>query len=361
LKISLLANKLILYFFLFAAGTCLIAVGSGAGADSPLIKLNDAVYARIVSADGDAVGNSGFVILDKSVLVFDTHFTPEAGAALLADIRAATAKPVRYVVNSHWHADHTHGNQMFADAQIIGSANARRDILQIDIPSLNRTLSITQSQLQKLRQEMAKTVDKSQLSRFHEQIKARADYVQTMSNLKVIPPVVVLDDSLTIQEGKQESRILFLGTGHTDGDVVLFLPEQKIAFTGDLFFNKAIPNVQDANILEWMKTLGEVVKLNADKFIPGHGPIGSRNDVEEFLHYFEALKGLVQAAMDRGAGLEETTREIQVPEKYSSYQFQNFFPSNVQKMFSEIKVLQTESEPVIEPSKTDPKKSAKQK
>jgi cyclase len=312
-----------------------------------------------VSPDGDAVANAGFLILDQFVLVFDTHFTPEAGAALSSAIRSVTSKPVRFVVNSHSHADHTHGNQAFPDAQLIGSANARREVLQIDLPSLNRTLSVTQAQLHKLRQELAKPGNASQSGPLREQIKVREDYLQTISKLRILAPTVILDDSLTIQDGKQEARILYLGVGHTDGDVVLFLPAQRIAFVGDLLFNKAIPNVQDANILEWMKTLAEVLKLDAGKFVPGHGPIAGKKDVEDFLHYFEELKMMVQASVDRGDSLEQAMKEIQAPAKYASYRFQNFFPSNIQKMFAELKALQQAPAPPEEPPKVEPKPPSK--
>lgn len=279
------------------------------------------------------------------MLVFDTHFTPEAGEALRDAIRTVTSKPVRYVVNSHWHADHAHGNQAFEQAQLIGSVNTRRDIMQLDLPSLNRTIKITRTQMDKLRRDLAKVPAAAVKKSYREQIKAREDYLQTLSRLKILAPFVTLENHLKIREGKQEIQLKFLGTGHTDGDIVLFLPAIKIAFVGDLFFNKAIPNVQDAGILEWMETLKEVLKLNAEKYVPGHGPVGTQKDVEAFLGYFEELRALVEPAVERGDSMEQATREILMPAKYSSYQFQNLFPANVQKMYSEIKALKQASEP----------------
>jgi cyclase len=322
-----------------------------------LTKLADTVYAQIVNPDGNAVSNSGIVILEHSVLVFDTHFTPEAGQALLAAIRSVTPKPVLYVVNSHGHPDHTHGNQVFADAQLIGSSATRKDVIERDLPSLNRTAAITQAQIEKLRHDVSKETEADRIKRLREQIRAREDYVQSMSRLKIVAPFVTADDNLTIQEGKQEVRILSLGKGHTDGDVVLFLPAQKIAFLGDLFFNNAIPNVQDASVLAWMKTLEEVLKLDADKFVPGHGAVGSKKDVQNFLSYFHELQSLVEESVDRGDSMEQATNEIVMPAKFSSYGFQNFFPSNVQKMFAELKALPTSSEPADGAAKTE--KSAK--
>ena len=298
-----------------------------------------------MSPDGDAVSNSGFVVLEHSVLAFDTHFTPEAGQALLAGIRSVTTKAVRYVVNSHGHADHTHGNQAFPDAQLIGSTSARRFMLEIDLPSLNRTMGITQNQLEKLHKDMSKETDAAAMQGLRARVKSREEYLQTVSHLKILAPFVTLDDSLTLQDGKLEVRIMFLGVGHTDGDVVLLLPSQRIAFVGDLFFNQAIPNVQDASILQWMKTLEAVVTLAADRFIPGHGPIGSKKDVEEFMDYFEDLKSMVEPAVARGDSMDRVITEIPMPAKYSSYRFQNFFPSNVQKMYAELKTQQLSATP----------------
>jgi glyoxylase-like metal-dependent hydrolase (beta-lactamase superfamily II) len=258
---------------------------------------------------------------------------------------------VRYVINSHWHADHTHGNQAFAGAQLISSSNARRDMLQNDLPSLNRTVRIAKQQLEKLHQTLSKESDAAERQKIREQIKAREEYLQTMTRLNITAPVITVDENAVIREGKQEARILFLGAGHTDGDIVLFFPAQKAVFAGDLFFNNAIPNVQDANILEWIKTLNGLLKLDAATFVPGHGPIGSKKDVQAFLRYLEELKALVSPAVERGDSLEQATRDLLLPAKYSSYQFQNFFPSNVQKMYTELKAQQVGSSPAIDAPK----------
>jgi glyoxylase-like metal-dependent hydrolase (beta-lactamase superfamily II) len=116
--------------------------------DPEITKLAESVFVRVVSPDGDAVSNAGFIVLNHCVLVVDTHFTPEAGQALLGAIRSITSKPVLYVVNTHAHADHTHGNQVFPDAQLIGSVAARRAVLESDLPALNRTVSVAQSQIE---------------------------------------------------------------------------------------------------------------------------------------------------------------------------------------------------------------------
>jgi glyoxylase-like metal-dependent hydrolase (beta-lactamase superfamily II) len=313
--------------------------------------LTDGIYARIVHPDGNAVGNSGFIVLQKGVLVFDTHFTPEAGRELLEDIRTVTSKPVRYVVNSHYHPDHTHGNQAFPGAQVIANRGTREDILQKDLPSLNRTIQVAQSQLERMQSTAAKETDPRRLETLKQQIRSQQEYLSTLSKLKIIPPFVVLEDYLSVQDGFREVRIQFLGPGHTDTDTILYIPSERIVFCGDLFFKDAIPNVQDADILKWMETIKQILKLDADRFVPGHGIVGNRRDVEEFLAYFEGLRLLVEPYVTRGEGVERAIGEIRVPAEYSGYRFMNFFRANVQKMYAELKMLQLLSIPIEGPKK----------
>ncbi len=305
------------------------------------------------------MGNAGVVVMEHSVLVFDTHFTPEGGQALLSRIRAVTSKPVRYIVNSHFHPDHTHGNQVFpGSVQIFGSTNTRRDMLQKDLPALNRTLATARAQLDKMRKDInSPEADAAAKEQMRVQIGARQELLDRMSRLKILPPLITLDDRLTLVEGKREVELRFIGIGHTDGDIILYLPAEKIVFLGDLFFNQALPNTQDANLLEWMKTLGEILKLDAEKYVPGHGPVGTRKDVSEFLSYFTELKTLVEPAVTRGDSMDQILKDIQIPGKFSSWSFQNFYTANVQQTYVELRALQLAATTPEGPKKSEPEKS----
>jgi len=249
-------------------------------------------------------------------------------------------------VNSHFHPDHTHGNQAFpGQVHIIGTTAARRDVLQKDLPALNRTLSATQEFIEKLRKDAAETPDALSRAQIAAQIRMRQEFLDSMSRLKVLAPIITVDDRLLIREDKRDIELVSLGGGHTDGDLVLYLPSDKIVFAGDLFFNEALPNTQDANILDWIKTLTALIKLDADRFVAGHGSIGTKSDVVAFLKYFEELKGLVEPAVARGDIVEQVIRDIKVPEKYSSYRFQQFFAANIQKMYAELKAQQATVSP----------------
>jgi glyoxylase-like metal-dependent hydrolase (beta-lactamase superfamily II) len=169
--------------------------------------------------------------------------------------------------------------------------------------------------------------------------------MRRLSSLRILAPSVTLDDSLSIVDGGREVTLLYLGPGHTEGDILLHLPGEKIAFLGDLFFHDAIPNVEDASLLDWRKTLREVLKLDAETFVPGHGRVGTRQDVEEFLGFLEDLKALVEPAVKRGDSLEQVVHDLRLPAKYASFGFQNFFPANLQKMYGELKAAQDVAAP----------------
>ncbi len=311
-----------------------------------LQKLGDGIFGRIVNPDSDEVANCGVVVLESGVLLFDTHFTPEAGQALEELIKSVTAQPVRYLVNSHFHPDHTHGNQAFATTRhIIGSTLTRRDMLQKDIPALNRMQIIAQGQVEKLGRELSQEKDPGKQELLRLQLKTHQAFMRRLSSLKILAPSMTLDYSLSIVDSGREVTLLYLGPGHTEGDIVLYLPEERIAFLGDLFFNDALPSVEDASLLEWMKTLREVLKLDARTYVPGHGRVGTRQDVEEFLGFLEDLKALVEPAVKRGDSLEQVVHDLRLPPKYAAFSFQNFFPANVQKMYAELKAARAAAAP----------------
>jgi glyoxylase-like metal-dependent hydrolase (beta-lactamase superfamily II) len=300
-------------------------------------KLAEGVHVHLAEADSDAVSNAGLVILQNSVLIFDSHATPEAGQRLLAEIRELTPKPVRYVVNSHHHADHTHGNQALGPAQIIAATNSRRNVLQRDIPSMNFSLGLAQSQLEKMQKEVLQAANVQEQNALKNKIRERREFVDRMARLKILVPTMTVDERLDLHDSTRNLELLYLGRGHTDGDLVLFIPKDRIVFTGDLFYNSALPYAQDAYLLEWIATLGELLKLEADVFVPGHGPYGTRDNVKEFKNYLEDLKALVEPGIARGDSMQQILRDVRLPPRYASYGFQNFFQANLQKMYVELK------------------------
>jgi glyoxylase-like metal-dependent hydrolase (beta-lactamase superfamily II) len=329
----------------------LLAHNAVGGTEPPdLKKLAEGVYAHVVSPDSPFVSNSGVVLLKEAVLVFDTHFTPEGGEGLLKLIREVTSRPIRYIALSHFHPDHTHGTQAFAsDALIFASTNTRRDMLEKDLPSVNLALSLARSQIGQMRKDLDRSPGAAQKSLLRAQMESRQKLVERMARLQIRIPNATIDESLTIPDETRTLQFRLLGAGHTDGDAVLYLPQEKIVFAGDLFFNAALPSTEDSHLLEWTATLSELLKLEADIFVPGHGPVAGRKEAEEFLQYLKDLRALVEPAVQQGEPLDQVIRNSRIAAKYAAYSFQNFFPANVKKMYAELIAQQLASPPPTAP------------
>jgi len=343
---------------------CLLlpAALGGAPHQGELRKLAEGVYAHVVEPEGAFVANAGVVLLSDGVVVFDTHFTREGGEELLRQIRGITQLPVRFVALSHFHPDHTHGLDAFPGAALVlASTNARRDILEKDLPAVRRALDLGREQIEQWSRELERARDEALKSSLRARIAGRRELVERLAGLQVRAPVMALDDRLTIHDRERTLEFLLPGAGHTDGDLILYLPREKIVFAGDLFFDRALPNTEDARILEWTETLGALSNLDADIFVPGHGRPCGRAQVEEFRDYLRDLRALVEPAVLRGESLPQVVREAQLPEKYGSYGFRNFFPANVQKMYAELMALQlaAPAQPAPEARKKKPPQEQK--
>jgi cyclase len=334
----LLFKLLVLGMFVCPRLSC---VRSAVAAELPdFRRLSEGVYAHLVGPDGPFVSNAGVVVLSQGVLVFDTHFTPEGGEGLLKRIREITPRPVLYVALSHFHPDHTHGTQAFESASMVfASASARRDILERDVPALNRVIALDQAQVARMSKEFDRSNDPARRNYLRQQMDERQALADRLSKIRVRIPIAAVEHSLTIVDESRTLQFRVLGPAHTDGDMILYLPQEKIVFTGDLFFNAALPSTDDAQMISWTSTLEELLKLPATVYVPGHGAVAGRAEVEHFLQYLKDLRALVEPALERGEPLEQVIYETRIPARYAAYSFQNFFPANLTRMYSELRNL----------------------
>lgn len=220
--------------------------------------------------------NAMVVVNDQDVLLVDSHISPQAARALIASVKTLTDKPIRTVVNSHYHYDHANGNQVFGSGvEIIGHEFTRQKLLGDVLheatylnngspASQQRGVERLQAQVQKAN-GAAKTALEAQLATLRR-------HIQELAEVKPTPPNTTLTSKLTLHRGSREIQILHLGRGHTGGDVVVFLPAEKIVFTGDLFFAGA-PYLGDAYPEEFVQTLEKLKQLRFDTAVPGHGQL----------------------------------------------------------------------------------------
>ena len=243
-----------------------------------------------------AVGSNAAVLINEDdVLLVDSHISPAAAVALMDELREITTKPVRYVVNTHFHFDHAHGNQVYpADVEIIGHEFTRE--MLVSGGSLGRTYQ-----------------------GFQDAMASQPGYVEGQQGLVPTPPNTTLSERMTLYRGDREIRLLFFGRGHTGGDVVVHLPDEGVLITGDLLL-QGLPFMGDGFPVDWVETLQELEALDFDVIIPGHGPpFGERERIDALQSYLGDLWRRATEAHAAGLTAEEAAERIDMSDHASDY------------------------------------------
>lgn len=287
--------------------------GSAAHAAEPappffaLHDLGHGVWAAISPPKSKAGATAGFVIGPDGVLVIDTFEDPAAADAMLDAIRARTRAPIRYVIDTHYHLDHTAGNNVFAaaGAMVMAHRNVR-----------------TWERTQNLKFFGADPTTKEK------------QFVATLG----LPSVTYADD-ITIWLGDRKVIVRTL-EGHTGGDSTVIIPDAWVVFTGDLFWNHTLPNLIDANTREQIASNDTYLHDYPDAtFVPGHGDIGKAADVRAFRDYLAALRKAVASAQQSGKSGDALVAAV-LPKLEESYRgwgwFQHFAPRNITQTAAEL-------------------------
>lgn len=255
-----------------AAASSVIQATAAAPAAAPftLTSIAPGVYAAIDGPEGRSGSNAGFVIGDDGVLVIDSFFDSEATKVLIGEIRKLTPKPIRYVVNTHYHADHVGGDAVLraAGAIIIAHRNVRGWV----------------------RTENLHLFGAHPSPRIEAMVKALA------------LPDVTTDHDLTIWLGTRKIVIQPV-LGHTGGDLIVTVPDAKTVYCGDILWRHVSPNIIDGDVASWISTvagLQHATNAGDTIFVPGHGGVATVSDVSDFQRYLGDLRTLVSRERDRG-------------------------------------------------------------
>ena len=332
-----------------AAGTILLASGvtyinrqatavsPKADEDFQLVKVAEGVYAAIAKSGGLASGNAGFVIGDDGVLVFDTFFTPAAIEELVSEIESLTKLPIKYAVNSHYHLDHTGGNQVLVER---GVPIVAHDNVMIWQTTKNKRFLPAPEDLQKRKADAAKQLSetpedqKDKRAQLERQIRR---YDAMMSIRLTNPTKTFSSGTLRLNLGKREVILATL-PGHTGGDVFAYVPHANVVFTGDLGWSKTLPNLVDATVNDWIPTLDKMLaQYPTAKFVPGHGNVAEAADIRTFRNYLDDLRSRVSKGIADGLTIDQAKQQLTLPDRYKAFAFQNFATPNVEDMYKELK------------------------
>lgn len=274
-------------------------------------KVKDGVYHVIGTGAVAAVGNAAVIVNADDVIVVDDHVSPAAEWVMLEELKEITDKPVRYVINTHFHFDHAHGNQIFGrDVDIIGHEFTREMLLNkpTEMPLYKNYLAGMPGQIEDLKKRVAAEADASRKATLQTQLNAAENNLASQRELRPTAPNVTLTTRLTLVRGDREIQIRYLGRGHTAGDVVVYLPRERAVITGD-FLTSALSNMSDAYVDEWAASLDELKKLDFDTVLPGHGEaFTDKAKIDYFQAYLRDVWSEVGKLKQQGVSAEDAAR-----------------------------------------------------
>jgi cyclase len=285
-------------------------------------KVAEGIFYGTASGTMQVGANSPVFVTDTETFVIDAGTSPAAGRALLQDVKAVTDKPIKYVIDSHYHYDHLFANQVFGtDVQIIGHDNTRERLKANTLEQYTFLSSVRgiPARVDALKQRIAEERDPQQKATLERQVQSSLSYQEAVKEVRQTPPNLTFDHAMTIVRGGREFRVLYLGRGHTDTDVVVFLPRERVVATGDLM-ESILSYAGDSYPEEWIATLEKLKALEFDTVLPGHGvPFKGKTLITAFQEYLRDLVAQTNALKRQGLSAENAAARIDLTRHAASF------------------------------------------
>jgi glyoxylase-like metal-dependent hydrolase (beta-lactamase superfamily II) len=323
--------------FVFAAALTLAVAGCASAAAAPgetaagvlppkaweVVTLAEGVHGFVWTEPlADPVeGNALFIVNDADVVVVDSGLFPSSARTMAAELRKLTDKPVRYVINTHWHDDHHLGNQVYRElwpgVEFVAHRWTREDARTLThearpavLESYREQVATVRRWLEQGHDDDGKQIDEARRGRI-----ARFIALLELAEVElgaVVPtlPDLVFDDALVLHRGERTIEVRFLGLGNTRGDVVVALPREGIVATGDLVVHP-VPFGIGSNYRQWIATLETLDARPEPVLFPGHGPVmRDRTYLRQVRDLLRGLVAEVDAAVADGLSLEQTQERV---------------------------------------------------
>jgi cyclase len=250
--------------------------------------------------------NTTFIITKDGVIVVDTRVTPMEAKKVMAEIRKHTQLPLLYTINTHYHGDHTFGNQVFKESKtIIAHENVRRAL-------------------------------KGESGRDHLEF-FKTLKIPGLDEVTLTPPNMVFEKRMEVYAGEYHLQLIHR-RGHTNGDLFIILPTLKAVITGDLVFNRQFPYMGDGYVSEWIDALDYIENQDIEMVIPGHGDVGGKPIIIAMKHYLLNLRSLVTQQIEDGASLKQTQEALRpiLQEKYKTWKKPKWIDGNIERTYLEL-------------------------
>jgi cyclase len=244
-------------------------------------QVSQGIYAYLQPDGSWYLNNTGFLVSRDGVISVDATSTERRTRAYLDAIATVTDRPVRTLVNTHHHGDHTHGNYLFGGATIVGHERCREAILGTPVPPPAGVWT---------------DVD--------------------WGPLELAPPFLTYTDGVTLWSGDLRCEVRYVGTpAHTTNDSIVHIPERSVVFAGDLLFNGGTPFALMGSVSGWIEVLENVLRpLGARTLVPGHGPVCGPEVIDDVLAYLRFVQRTAREAKAEGLSPLQAARAVDLGE-----------------------------------------------
>lgn len=264
-------------------------------------EVSPGIYAYIQMDGSWFLNNAGAIVGSRSATIIDTTGTEKRARAFHAAVRQVTPHPVSALINTHSHGDHTHGNFMFAPASaIIASERCRREVIAGGHASY----------------ALFPMID--------------------FGDCPITPPTVTFDDRLSVYVDDLKVELIFVGPAHTTNDIVAWIPERKLLFSGDVIFNGGTPFALGGSVAGWLTALDRIEALGAQTIVPGHGEICGPEVIADVRSY------LLWVQQSARAGFEKSTPPLELAGaldlgRFAGWHDRERLVPNLHRVYSELR------------------------
>lgn len=240
-----------------------------------LEEVDRGIYAYVQPDGTWWINNTAFLTADDGIIAIDTCATERRTRAFLETVASVSSQPIRLLINTHHHGDHTHGNYLTHPATIVGHTRCREAILATGLSHYDGVFE-------------------------------HVDW----GDLELAPPMVTFDEQIDVYAGDRKMELHYIGTpAHTTNDIVGWLPEQKILMAGDLVFNGGTPFMLMGSVRGSLDALERVRAFGAERIIPGHGPVCDGTIIDQLVSYSEFVLATAKAAIEADVSPLEAARD----------------------------------------------------
>ena len=267
-------------------------------------EVSSGIYAYIQLDGSWGLNNAGFIRGKDGLILIDTCFTEARTRAYLDAVRKVSPLPMKTLVNTHHHGDHTHGNYLVPEAAIIGHELCRQTVIDTGLQALHPLFPNVE-----------------------------------WGDLELAPPFITFNDRMELftgESGDLRIELIFMGPAHTTNDIVAWLPERKLLFSGDLIFNEGTPFVAMGSVSGSLQALKRLRELGAETIIPGHGSVCGPEVMDDIEAYLTFIQETAREAFEAGLTPLDAARQADLG-RFAGWHDSERIVGNLHRAYSELR------------------------